>query len=127
MLAENNDDDPVTLKAFNEFQKEMFKRCDVLLRTLEMERKAQEDERKAQKEERKAQEEERKAQEEERKAQKEERKAQEEERKAQEEERKAQEEERKRLEAWKEEKSLMGVINKIISSYYDTMHRVKVD
>ena len=113
MLAENNDDDPVTLKAFNEFQKEMFKRCDVLLRTLEMERKAQEDERKAQKEERKAQEEERKAQEEERKAQKEERKAQ--------------EEERKRLEAWKEEKSLMGVINKIISSYYDTMHRVKVD
>ena len=99
MLAENNDDDPVTLKAFNEFQKEMFKRCDVLLRTLEMERKAQEEERKAQKEERKAQEEERKAQ----------------------------EEERKRLEAWKEEKSLMGVINKIISSYYDTMHRVKVD
>ena len=85
MLAENNDDDPVTLKAFNEFQKEMFKRCDVLLRTLEMERKAQEEERKAQ------------------------------------------EEERKRLEAWKEEKSLMGVINKIISSYYDTMHRVKVD
>ena len=120
MLAENNDDDPVTLKAFNAFQKEMFKRCDVLLRTLEMERKAQEEERKAQKEERKAQEEERKAQEEERKAQKEERKAQEEERKAQ-------EEERKRLEAWKEEKSLMGVINKIISSYYDTMHRVKVD
>ena len=97
MLAENNDDDPVTLKAFNEFQKEMFKRCDVLLRTLEMERKAQEEERKAQKEERKAQEEERKRREE------------------------------TQEEAWKDEKSLMGVIKKIISSYYDTMHRVKVD
>ena len=97
MLAENNDDDPVTLKAFNAFQKEMNERFDALLRKLEEMLKKQEEEKKAREEEKKAQEEERKRREE------------------------------TQEEAWKDEKSLMGVIKKIISSYYDTMHRVKVD
>ena len=125
MSAKNKDDDPVTFKVFNAFQKEIFERFDVIQKQLDGEKEAREEERKAREEEKKAREEERKAREEERKAQAEERKAQEKERRAREEERQAREEEKKRREEaheeiWKElgEYNLLGAVKKTILLHY---------
>ena len=67
MPADNKDDDPVTFKVFNAFQKEIFERFDAMQKQLDEERAEREEDRKAREEERKAQEEERKAREEEQK------------------------------------------------------------
>lgn len=67
MPADNKDDDPVTFKVFNAFQKEIFERFDAMQKQLDEGRAEREEDRKAKKKERKAREEERKAREEEQK------------------------------------------------------------
>jgi len=67
MPADNKDDDPVTFKVFNAFQKEIFERFDAMQKQLDEGRAEREEDRKAREEERKAREEERKAREEEKK------------------------------------------------------------
>jgi len=67
MPADNKDDDPVTFKVFNEFQKEIFERFDAMQKQLDEGRAEREEDRKAREEERKEREEERKAREEEKK------------------------------------------------------------
>jgi flagellar biosynthesis GTPase FlhF len=118
MPADNKDDDPVTFKVFNAFQKEIFERFDAMQKQLDEGRAEREEDRKAREEERKAREEERKAREEERKAREEERKAREEERKAREEEQKKREEVQNEI--WKElgEYNLTGAIKKTILLHY---------
>ena len=67
MPADNKDDDPVTFKVFNAFQKEIFERFDAMQKQLDEGRAEREEDRKAREEERKEREEERKAREEEKK------------------------------------------------------------
>jgi thiamine pyrophosphate-dependent acetolactate synthase large subunit-like protein len=67
MPADNKDDDPVTFKVFNAFQKEIFERFDAMQKQLDEGRAEREEDRKAREEDRKAREEERKAREEEKK------------------------------------------------------------
>ncbi len=64
MLAENKDDDPVTFKVFNAFQKEIFKRFDAMQKQLDDERKAREEEKAVREKEKAAREEEKKRREE---------------------------------------------------------------
>ena len=111
MPADNKDDDPVTFKVFNAFQKEIFERFDAMQKQLDEGRAEREEDRKAREEERKAREEDRKARDEERKARDEERKAREEEQKKREE---------VQNEIWKElgEYNLTGAIKKTILLHY---------
>jgi hypothetical protein len=104
MPADNKDDDPVTFKVFNAFQKEIFERFDAMQKQLDEGRAEREEDRKAREEERKAREEERKAREEERKAREEEQKKREE----------------VQNEIWKElgEYNLTGAIKKTILLHY---------
>lgn len=64
MPADNKDDDPVTFKVFNAFQKEIFERFDAMQKQLDEGRAEREEDRKAREEERKAREEEKKKREE---------------------------------------------------------------
>ena len=57
MLAENKDDDPVTFKVFNAFQRQIFERFDAMQKQLDEERKAREEEKKTREEEKKRREE----------------------------------------------------------------------
>ena len=104
MLAENKDDDPVTFKVFNAFQRQIFERFDAMQKQLDEERKAREEERATREEEKAAREEEKKAREEEKKAREEEKKRREE----------AQDE------IWKEmvEYNILGAIKKTIFLHY---------
>ena len=104
MPADNKDDDPVTFKVFNAFQKEIFERFDAMQKQLDEGRAEREEDRKAREEERKEREEERKAREEERKAREEEKKKREE----------------VQNEIWKElgEYNLTGAIKKTILLHY---------
>ena len=106
MLAENKDDDPVTFKVFNAFQKEMFERFDGVYKILDKLQKAQDEEKKARDEEKKARDEEKKARDEEKRAREDEKKKREE----------AQEE------IWKElgEYNLLGAIKKAVCLHYGT-------
>jgi len=99
MLAENKDDDPVTFKVFNAFQKEMFERFDGVYKILDKLQKAQDEEKKARDEEKKARDEEKRAREDEKKKREE-----------------AQEE------IWKElgEYNLLGAIKKAVCLHYGT-------
>ena len=99
MLAENKDDDPVTFKVFNAFQRQIFERFDTMQKQLDEERKAREEERATREEEKAAREEEKKAREEEKKRREE-----------------AQDE------IWKEmvEYNLLGAIKKTILLHYGT-------
>jgi len=104
MLAENKDDDPVTFKVFNAFQRQIFERFDAMQKQLDEERKAREEEKKTREEEKKTREEEKKTREEEKKTREEEKKRREE----------AQDE------IWKEmvEYNLLGAIKKTILLHY---------
>ena len=104
MPADNKDDDPVTFKVFNAFQKEIFERFDAMQKQLDEGRAEREEDRKAREEERKEREEDRKAREEERKAREEEKKKREE----------------VQNEIWKElgEYNLTGAIKKTILLHY---------
>ena len=104
MPADNKDDDPVTFKVFNAFQKEIFERFDAMQKQLDEGRAEREEDRKAREEERKEREEERKAREEERKAREEEKKKREE----------------VQNEIWKElgEYNLTGAVKKTILLHY---------
>ena len=92
MLAENKDDDPVTFKVFNAFQKEMFERFDGVYKILDKLQKTQDEEKRARDEEKRAREDEKKKREE------------------------AQEE------IWKElgEYNLLGAIKKAVCLHYGT-------
>jgi len=99
MLAENKDDDPVTFKVFNAFQKEMFERFDGVYKILDKLQKAQDEEKRARDEEKRARDEEKRAREDEKKKREE-----------------AQEE------IWKElgEYNLLGAIKKAVCLHYGT-------